>query len=91
MRDGGSTGHTGFLYSIVFWRSMSGSPYGPEIWFWFTPFVLDAAHGRTRIRLIAGITPLENSFYQHRIACGFVTGYWDVWVWPLPSIFEDAF
>src|SRR2546430_2463353 len=52
MKDGGSTGHTGFLYSLVFWRSIDGAARGPEIWFWFTPFVLDAAHNHMRIRLL---------------------------------------
>jgi len=52
MRDGGSTGHTGFLYSLVFWRRMDGAAYGPEVWFWFSPFVLDAAHKHMRVRLL---------------------------------------
>jgi hypothetical protein len=52
MRDGGSTGHTGFLYSLVYWRRMDGTAYGPEVWFWFTPFVLDAAHKNPRVRLL---------------------------------------
>lgn len=52
MKDGGSTGHTGFLYSLVFWRRMDGSAYGPEVWFWFTPFVIDAAHRGVQIHWI---------------------------------------
>lgn len=52
MRDGGSTGHNGFLYTLVFWRRMDGAAYGPEVWFWFTPFVIDAAHKGVRIRLL---------------------------------------
>jgi hypothetical protein len=50
MKDGGSTGHNGFLYSLTFWRSLDGA-YGPEIWFWFTPVVIDASGARVRIRL----------------------------------------
>lgn len=52
LKDGGSTGHNGFRYSLVYWRSMDGTAYGPEVWFWFTPLVVDAAHKNMRIRLL---------------------------------------
>jgi hypothetical protein len=51
MKDGGSTGHVGFLYTMVFWRSMDGE-YGPELWFWFSPLVIDAAHGGVTVRWV---------------------------------------
>src|SRR5688572_14189204 len=51
LKDGGSTGHTGFLYSLVFWRDMDGN-YGPEIWFWFTPVVISGAGGGVSVRWI---------------------------------------
>jgi hypothetical protein len=43
-RDGGTTMTIGPGYGIRFWRPMDGSAYGPVIWFYFTPFVIDAAH-----------------------------------------------
>jgi hypothetical protein len=51
MKDGGSTGHNGFLYSFAFWRSLDGA-YGPEIWFWFTPIVIDASNANVKVRFV---------------------------------------
>ena len=44
MSDGGTTMTIGPGYFLTFWRRMDGAAYGPEIWFWFTPFIVDAAH-----------------------------------------------
>jgi hypothetical protein len=52
LKDGGTTMSIGPDYSIIFWRSMDGSAYGPEVWFWFTPFIVDAAHRGLRVHLL---------------------------------------
>ena len=43
-KDGGTTMTIGLGYGMRFWRRMDGSAYGPVIWFWFTPFIIDASH-----------------------------------------------
>jgi hypothetical protein len=50
LKDGGTTTSIGPGYCMVYWRSMDGSAYGPEIWFWFAPIVVDAAHGGLKLR-----------------------------------------
>lgn len=52
LSDGGTTLSAGPGYTLVFWRRMDGSAYGPEIWFWFTPFRLDAAHRGIQIHWV---------------------------------------
>jgi hypothetical protein len=52
MRDGGSTGSVGFGYFLTYYRRMDGQAYGPEVWFWFTPFVISAAHRHIEVRWI---------------------------------------
>lgn len=52
MKDGGTTGSVGFGYFLTFYRRMSGEPYGPEVWFWFTPFVISAAHRHVEVRWV---------------------------------------
>ena len=52
LKDGGTRMSVGPGYFMTFWRRMDGKAYGPEIWFWFTPFVIDAAHGGIRVRWI---------------------------------------
>ena len=48
--DGGSAEYVGFGYSISYLRSMDGSAFGPVVHFWFTPFLIDAAHGDVKVR-----------------------------------------
>ena len=52
MRDGGTTMSVGPGYCMTFWRRMDGDAVGPEIWFWFTPFIVDAAHRGVQIHWI---------------------------------------
>lgn len=52
MKDGGTTMSVGPGYFITFWRRLDGAAYGPEIWFWFSPFVIDAAHHGTGVHWI---------------------------------------
>jgi hypothetical protein len=52
MRDGGTTMSVGPGYGMYFWRRMDGAAYGPEIWFWFTPFIIDAAHRGVQIHWV---------------------------------------
>lgn len=37
--DGGTRGYNGFGYCLTYHRRLGGE-FGPEIWFWFTPFRL---------------------------------------------------
>jgi len=48
-RDGGTTASVGPGYCILYWRVMGGGGDGPEVWFWFTPFVIDTAHRGVQI------------------------------------------
>jgi hypothetical protein len=50
MKDGGSTGSVGFGYYLTYYRKMDGRAYGPEVWFWFTPVVISAAHQNVEVR-----------------------------------------
>jgi len=51
MEDGGTTGHVGFGYSLIYHREMIGED-GPEIWFWFTPLRLSFTSAKTGVRWI---------------------------------------
>ena len=46
MSDGGTKGYIGFGYSMIYFRRLGGEPFGPVIWFWFTPVVVDATGHR---------------------------------------------
>ncbi|HTI99763.1 MAG TPA: hypothetical protein VL527_12850 [Dongiaceae bacterium] len=39
MSDGGTRGYNGFGYCLTYHRRLGGE-FGPEVWFWFTPFRL---------------------------------------------------
>jgi len=52
MSDGGTTISAGPGYTLTFWRRMDGTAYGPEIWFWGAPFVIDAAHRGVQVHWI---------------------------------------
>jgi hypothetical protein len=44
--------YTGFGYTLVNYRDVyfdDGRTYGPEVWFWFTPVVIDIAHGGIQV------------------------------------------
>ena len=47
--DGGSAEYVGFGYTMSYLRKMDGSAYGPVLHFWFTPFLIDAAHGKVKM------------------------------------------
>ena len=50
LKDGGTTGSVGFGYVLTYYRQMDGRAYGPEVWFWFAPFVISAAHWHVEVR-----------------------------------------
>jgi len=52
MRDGGTTMSVGPGYFMTFWRPMDGRAYGPVVWFWGAPFVVDAAHRGVQVHWI---------------------------------------
>jgi hypothetical protein len=52
LRDGGTTGSIGFGYCLTYYRQLDARVYGPEVWFWFTPFVLSAAHNRLEVHWV---------------------------------------
>ncbi len=52
IKDGGTTISLGPGYFMTFWRRMDGTAYGPEVWFWFTPFKVDAAHRHVSVRWV---------------------------------------
>jgi hypothetical protein len=52
MRDGGTTMSVGPGYCMTFWRRMDGKAYGPVIWFWGAPFIVDAAHRGVQVHWI---------------------------------------
>lgn len=37
LKDGGTTGYTGFGYCLIKQQELQGE-HGPKIWFWFTSF-----------------------------------------------------
>lgn len=49
MKDGGTKGYIGFGYQLTYFRRIGGSHYGPEVWFWFTPFVVDLGHKHAQL------------------------------------------
>ncbi len=49
MKDGGTTGYMGFGYDLTYFRRIGGSHYGPQVWFWFTPFIIDLGHKHAQI------------------------------------------
>jgi hypothetical protein len=53
LKDGGTTMSVGPGYCMTFWRRMDGEAYGPEIWFWFTPFRVDMAHRNFQIHWLS--------------------------------------
>jgi hypothetical protein len=53
MSDGGTTGSMGFGYSLTFYKEISGE-YGPEVWFWFTPFTVSWTTKHTGVRWLWG-------------------------------------
>ena len=50
MKDGGTTSSVGFGYFLTYYRRMDAKANGPEVWFWFTPFVISAAHRHVELR-----------------------------------------
>lgn len=48
MSDGGTRGYLGFGYSLTYYRRMGGV-YGPEVWFWFTPFTISFTTGHVGV------------------------------------------